>query len=121
MRVARWGGGNAEAGAEVVEERDDEFRTGLGGAEHDVARLPSFSLTVPPEILRLVTKARMSFSEALVLSRDVRPLEDAQEFVLAPEQAFQQMVESRVAGPALEDAVEAGAQLRGAFEAWASL
>src|SRR5271157_4356891 len=27
-----------------------------------------FSLTVPPEILRLVTKARMSFSEALVMA-----------------------------------------------------
>jgi len=29
--------------------------------------LRPFSLTVPPEIFRLVTTARMSFSEALVL------------------------------------------------------
>ena len=65
-----WDGGarNAEVGAEIVEEGDFEFLAGFGEAEHCVARLATFSLTVPPEILRLVTKARMSFSEALVLS-----------------------------------------------------
>ena len=41
-----------------------------------------FSLTVPPEILRLVTKARMSFSEALVLSGISGSFEHAQKFVL---------------------------------------
>ena len=57
----------AEAGAEVVEERDFEFGAGLGEAEHEVAGKAPLSLTVPPETFRLVTTARTSFSEALVL------------------------------------------------------
>ena len=49
----------------------------------------------------------MSFSLALVLSGDSRPLEDAQEFVFVAMEAFEQAVERRVAGwAALEDAVE---------------
>src|SRR5215471_1944730 len=69
------------------------------------------SLTVPPEIFRFVTKVRMSFSEALVLRGDFRPIKDAQQRVLAAKQPFERPVEHHVAGSAtLEDAIEAGAQ-----------
>ena len=76
-----------------------------------------FSLTVPPEIFRLVTTARMSFSDALVLRGHFRPLEHAQEFVLVGEEALEEPVERGVAGSAFEDAVEAGSQFGGALRA----
>src|SRR5262252_8412003 len=76
------------------------------------------SLTVPPEIFRFVTKVRMSFSEALVLRGDFRPIKDAQQRVLAAKQPFEQPVEHHVAGSAtLEDAIEAGAQDLGLLRA----
>ncbi len=43
------------------------------------------SLTVPPEIFRLVTKVRMSFSD--------RPVEDAQQSILVAKQPSEQPVE----------------------------
>ena len=80
-----------------------------------------FSLTVPPETFRLVTTARMSFSDALVLRGILRALEHAQEFVLVGEEALEESVERRVAGSAFEDAVEArsefGRALRGSGRA----
>ncbi len=57
----------------------------------------------------MVTKARMSFSEALG-EGDIGSFEHAQELFLAPEQASQQMIEGGVAGSALEDAVELRAE-----------
>jgi hypothetical protein len=44
------------------------------------------------------------------VQRDLRPVEHAQEFTLAPMPPGQQPVEGEVAGLALEDPVEAGAQ-----------
>src|SRR5271170_5616220 len=65
-----------------------------------------FSLTVPPEILRLVTKARMSFSEAVVLSGISGLSSTRRSSSFAPEQALRQTVERRIAGAALEDAIK---------------
>ncbi len=72
-----FGAGDAETGAEVIEEGDFKFLAGLGEASMTSRACRPFSLTVPPEILRLVTKARISFSEALVLSgiSDQAPIE----------------------------------------------
>src|ERR1700734_3990124 len=66
-----------------------------------------FSMTVPPEILRLVTKARISFSEALVLRGISGRSSTRRSSSLRP---LQQTVEHRIAGSALEDAIELPAQ-----------
>ncbi len=76
-----------------------------------------FSLTVPPETFRLVTTARMSFSERVGVEGNLGPLEHAQEFVLVGEQALEEAVERRVAGSAFEDAVEAGSEFERALRA----
>jgi hypothetical protein len=54
------------------------------------------------------------------LKRNVRPLEPAQQFVLAPAQAFAAAVEGGVAGLSLKNAIESGAQLGGALGLGAS-
>ena len=69
-----------------------------------------FSLTVPPEILRLVTKGRISFSEALVLRGISGRSSTRRSSSFAPEEALQQTVEHRLAGSALEDGIELPAQ-----------
>src|SRR5215471_5940751 len=68
-------------------------------------------LMVPPEIFLFVTKARMSFSEALVLRGISGRSRTRSKSVLVAKQSFKQPVEHDVAGSgAIEDAVEAGAQ-----------
>ena len=69
-----------------------------------------FSLTVPPEILRLGDEGADVVFRGVGVERDFRPFEHAQKFVFAPEQALQQTVERGVAGSAFEDAVELQAQ-----------
>jgi hypothetical protein len=49
-------------------------------------------LTVPPEILRLVVKEQLAFSEPLVW-RGVRPFQDAQEFGISLMKSAQQAIE----------------------------
>ena len=69
------------------------------------------SLTVPPEIFRLVTKARMSFSEALVLRGISGRSRNSQQCVLVAKQPSEQPVKYYVTGSAaIEDSVEAGTQ-----------
>ena len=70
LREGRNGGGvgHAEAVAEIGEERQAELGAGLHQAEQHVAGDAAGLALVPPEILRLVTWARMSFSEPLVCS-----------------------------------------------------
>ncbi len=112
------GARNAEAGAEIVEEGDFEFLGGFGEAEHCVARLATFFADGSAGDFALGDEGADVVFGGGGVERDVGPLEHAQKLVLAPEQAFQQTVEQGVAGSALEDAVEAGAQFRGSLGAW---
>jgi hypothetical protein len=59
---------DAETVSEVVEEGDFEFHAGLGEAEHDVSGLAALFADGSAGDLALGDKARMSFSEALMLS-----------------------------------------------------
>ena len=70
LREGRNGGGigRAEAVAEIGEERQAELGAGLHQAEQHVAGDAAGLASRSPEILRLVTWARMSFSELLVCS-----------------------------------------------------
>ena len=68
LEVGDVGARDAETRVEIVEEGDFEFPAGLEQAEHGVAGGLPASLTVPPEIFRLVTQERISFSEPLVWS-----------------------------------------------------
>src|SRR5215510_1918405 len=75
-------------------------------------------LTVPPEIFLLVTKARISFSEALVLSGISGRSRTRSKTIFVAEQSSERPVEHHVAGcAALEDEVEAGAQNVGLLQA----
>jgi len=67
LRGADFWSWDAEAGADEFVERQFQLHAGFGKPQHDVARVAPLSLTVPPEIFLFVTKARMSFSEELVL------------------------------------------------------
>src|SRR5271166_3534645 len=69
-----------------------------------------FSLTVPPEILRFGDEGADVVFRGVGVERDFRSFEHAQKFVFAPEQALELTVERRIAGAALEDAVELRAQ-----------
>jgi len=115
--VGDCGAGDAEAGAEIVEERDFEFLAGLGEAEHDVAGLATPFADGSAGDLALGDEGADVVFGSVGVERDFRPLEHAQEFVLAPEQAFQQTIERRIAGSAIEDAVELRAQKACPFRA----
>src|SRR5260370_2004489 len=104
------GAGKAEAGAEVVEEGDFEFHAGLGEAEHGVAGLAAFFADGPTGDFALGDEGSDVVFGSVGVEGDFRPLEHARKFVLAREQAFQQTVERRIAGSAIEDAIELRAQ-----------
>jgi hypothetical protein len=96
-----WGcWGRAQAGAEIVEDGDFECPAGLGAAEPEVAGLAALFADGSAGDFALVTKARMSFSEALGVERDFRPFEPAQKVVFAAEPPPQPTIERRMAGSA---------------------
>ena len=78
------------------------------------------SLTVPPETLRLVTTARMSFSDALVL-RGILVARARAAVRPCCVEAFEELVEGGVSGSAFEDAVEPRSQFGCAFRAGGEL
>ena len=69
-----------------------------------------FSLTVPPENLALGDQGADVVFRGVGVERDFRSFEHAQKFVFAPEEALEQTIEHRIAGAALEDAIELHAQ-----------
>ena len=68
------------------------------------------SLRVPPLIFALGDLAADVVLRAVGVERDFGPVEHHQQFGLVGVQPGEQAVEGDEAGPALEDAVEAGAQ-----------
>src|SRR5271157_2170218 len=104
------GAGNAEAGAEIVEERNFQFHAGLGESEHHVARLSAFFADRSAGDFALGDEGADVVFGGVGVEGDFGSFEHAQELFLAPEQAFQQMIEGGVAGSALEDAVELRAE-----------
>src|SRR5208282_4707940 len=111
------GSRESEAVAEIVEEGDAEFRACLGEAEHDVASAAAFVGHGSAGDFALGDEGADVVFGGVGVEGDFRPLEHAQEFALAREQAFEDAVERGVAGPSLEDAVEAGAQFGGSAPA----
>jgi hypothetical protein len=73
------------------------------------AALPA-SLQVPPETLRLVTVAADIVLRTVGMERDLGPVEEQEQLVLAGMKTRQQAIEGDEPGPALEDALEAGAR-----------
>ena len=63
-----FGAWNAEAVANEVVERQFQFHAGFGQSQHDVASVAAFFTDGSAGAFFFVTKVRMSFSEALVLS-----------------------------------------------------
>src|SRR5271165_5809927 len=106
------GAGDAETVAEVVEEGDFEFHAGLGEAEHDAASLPALFADGSAGDFALGDEGADVVFRGVGVERDFRSFEHAQKFVFAPEQALELTVERRIAGAALEDAVELRAQER---------
>ncbi len=103
--------------AEIVEERDAEFRACLGEAEHDVASAAACVGHDSAGDFALGDEGADVVFGGVGVEGDFRPLEHAQEFALSGEQAFEDAVERGVAGSSLEDAVEAGAQFGGSGRA----
>src|SRR5271166_4688014 len=99
-----WDSGSREtqAIAEVVEERDSEFRARLGEAEHDVASAAAFFGDGSAGDFALGDAGPDVVFGGVGVESDFRPLEHAQEFALSGEQAF-------------EDALEPGAQFGGSL------
>ncbi len=104
------GSWNGEPVAEIVEEGDFEFDAGPGEAEHDVASLSALFADGSAGDFALGDEGADVVFGSVCVERNVRPFEDAQKFVFAPEEALQQTVEHRIAGSALEDAIELPAQ-----------
>src|SRR5208283_3504362 len=96
------GAGNAEAGAEIVEEGNFQFLAGLGEAEHHVAGLSAFFADRSAGDFALGDEGSDVVFGGVGVEGDFGSIEHAQEFLLAPEQAFQQTIEGGVAGSALE-------------------
>ncbi len=80
-------------GADRVEERDFEFFAGPGEAEHGVAGLAAFFADGSAGDFALGDEGADVVFGSVRIERNVRPVEDAQKFVLAPEEAFQQAIE----------------------------
>ena len=92
------GAWDAEAIFEEAVIGDTEFTAGLEQAEHGVASGFPVSVTVPPEILGLVTTVRMSFSDPLVWSGISVGRGRVRDVSLLPAQADELPVERPIAG-----------------------
>src|SRR3954470_1431949 len=115
---ARNGGASWDADpvAEVVPEGDAELLAGLGEAEEGVAALAAKIALGAAADLALGHLAADVVLGTVGVQRDLWMVEHHQQLGLVGVQPLQQAVERDEAGAALEDAVEAGAQL--AAPAW---
>src|SRR3954466_16378466 len=115
---ARNGGAFWEADpvAEVVPEGDAELLAGLGEAEEGVAAVAAKIALGATADLALGHLAADVVLRAIGMQRDLWMVEHHQQSGLLGVQPLQQAVEHDEAGAALEDAIEAGAQL--AAPAW---
>src|SRR4051812_9889498 len=103
--------GDAEPGPEVVPEAEVELGAGLGQVVEGIAAVapdvaPGAAADLAPGDLGADVVLR-----SVGVQRDLRAVEHVQQLGLVGVQAVEQPVEHGEAGAALEDAVEAGAQL----------
>lgn len=99
--------------AEVVPERQAKLLAGLREAQHAVARLASVAAHRAPGNLPLDDKAAQIAFRRIGVERDLRPLQNPQQFRLAAPEAKQQFVEIAIAGADRENPVEARLQALG--------
>src|SRR4051812_48913841 len=103
--------GDAEPGAEVVPEAEAELGAGLGQAEEGVAAVAAEIAAGATADLAAGDLGADVVLRAVGVQRDLGVVQHLQQLRLVGVQALEQAVELDEAGAALENTVEAGAQL----------
>lgn len=97
----------AEAIAEIGEEGDAELAAGLHQAKQDIARLAAFRAHGTARDFPLDDAGAQIILGGVCVQWDVRPLQNLEQFRLAPMQADEQLVERFKPGAQGEYPVEA--------------
>jgi len=97
--------------AEIVPERDPQLSTGLGQAEEGIATIaPDIAAGAPADAALRYLSADVTLGP-IGVQRDLGAIEHSQQFGLVGTQPRQQAIKRDEPSAAIEDAIEAGAQL----------